>query len=52
MEEIKRIVDRCLKKLKYKINNDEIEKTYYNIFLTSVGINNGFFLIYLIIMYL
>jgi hypothetical protein len=44
MEEIKRIVKRCLKKLKYKINNDEIEKTYYNIFLTSVGINNGFFL--------
>jgi hypothetical protein len=33
MEEIKRIVNKCLEKSKYKMNNNEIEKTYYNIFL-------------------
>lgn len=43
MEEIKRIVDICFKKLKkdYNMKPNEIKYTYYNIYLTSLGVRNG-----------
>jgi len=43
MEEIIKIVDNCLKKLEkdYKMDKEDIITTYYNIYLTSLGIRNG-----------
>ena len=43
MNHIKEILNKCLEKLKndYVMDNDEVRKTYYSIYLTSLGVRNG-----------
>jgi hypothetical protein len=43
MEQIKEILNKCFKKLQsdYNMEYDEIRQTYYNIYLTSLGVRNG-----------
>ena len=41
--EYKEILNKCLEKLKndYVMDNDEVRKTYYSIYLTSLCVRNG-----------
>ena len=43
MEQIKEILNKCFKKLQsdYNMEHDKIRETYYNIYLTSLGVRNG-----------